>query len=69
MGDEPFFSDFFKSATYAIKFNSSTSFEVINTTLWEVMEYNAEFPADGVGMLLSKILTQENLIQMDVPLW
>ncbi|MDE0636871.1 MAG: hypothetical protein OXI43_13620 [Candidatus Poribacteria bacterium] len=47
MGDEPFFAAFFKSATYAIKFNSSTSFEVINTTLWEVMEYNAEFENGG----------------------
>ena len=54
MGDEPFFADFFKSATYAIKFNSSTSFEVINTTLWEVMEYNAEFPADGGGYVVVK---------------
>ncbi len=52
MGDEPFFSDFFKSATYAIKFNSSTSFEVINTTLWEVMAYNPEFPADGGGYVI-----------------
>ncbi|MDE0485148.1 MAG: hypothetical protein OXI67_21445 [Candidatus Poribacteria bacterium] len=54
MGDEPFFADFFKSATYAIKFNSSTSFEVINTTLWEVMAYNAEFPADGGGYVVVK---------------
>ena len=54
MGDEPFFADFFKNATYAIKFNSSTSFEVINTTLWEVMEYNAEFPSDGSGYVVVK---------------
>ena len=54
MGDEPFFDDFFKSATYAIKFNSSTSFEVINTTLWEVMEYNVEFPSDGGGYVVVK---------------
>ncbi len=54
MGDEPFFAAFFKSATYAIKFNSSTSFEVINTTLWEVMEYNAEFPANGGGYVVVK---------------
>ncbi len=54
MGDEPFFADFFKSATYAIKFNSSTSFEVINTTLWEVMAYNPEFPADGDGYVVIK---------------
>ena len=52
MGDEPSFADFFKSATYAIKFNSSTSFEVINTTLWEVMAYNPEFPADGGGYVV-----------------
>ena len=54
MGDEPFFADFFKSATYAIKFNSSTSFEVINTTLWEVMAYNPEFPANGGGYVVVK---------------
>ena len=54
MGDEPHFDDFFKSAVYAIKFNSSTSFEVINTTLWEVMAYNAEFPANGEGYVVVK---------------
>ena len=47
MGDEPFFADFFKSAVYMIKFNSSTSFEVVNTTLWEVMPYNPEFDGGG----------------------
>ena len=47
MGDEPFFASFFKSAVYMIKFNSSTSFEVVNTTLWEVMPYNPEFDGDG----------------------
>ena len=56
MGTEPHFADFFKSAVYAIKFNSSTSFEVINTTLWEVMPYNAEFPADGGGYVVLKDL-------------
>ena len=54
MGDEPHFAEFFKNATYAIKFNSSTSFEVINTTLWEVMAYNAEFPANGGGYVIIK---------------
>ena len=49
MGDEPFFADFFKNAVYMIKFNSGTSFEVVNTTLWEVMPYNAAFPDDGGG--------------------
>ncbi len=53
-GDEPYFADFFKNATYAIKFNSSTNFEVINTTLWEVMAYNAEFPANGGGYVVVK---------------
>ena len=47
MGDEPFFASFFKSAVYMIKFNASTSFEVVNTTLWEVMPYNPEFDGDG----------------------
>ena len=51
-GDEPFFSDFFKNAVYAIKFNSSTTFEVINTTLWEVMAYNPEFPTNGEGYVV-----------------
>ena len=46
-GDEPFYADFFKSAVYMIKFNSSTSFEVVNTTLWEVMPYNPEFDGGG----------------------
>lgn len=54
MGDEPFFASFFKSAVYMIKFNSSTSFEVVNTTLWEVMPYNAAFPADGGGYVVIK---------------
>ena len=54
MGDEPFFADFFKNAVYAIQFNSSTSFEVVNTTLWEVMAYNPEFPADGEGYVVVK---------------
>ena len=49
MGDEPFFADFFKSAVYIIKFNSSTSFEIVNTTLWEVMAYNPAFPGNGGG--------------------
>ena len=49
MGDEPFFAAFFKNAVYMIKFNSSTNFEVVNTTLWEVMPYNAAFPGDGGG--------------------
>ena len=53
-GDEPFFADFFKNAVYMIKFNSSTTFEVINTTLWEVMEYNPQFPANGKGYVVVK---------------
>ena len=52
MGDEPFFADFFKSAVYMIKFDSSTSFEVVNTTLWEVMPYNTAFPNDGGGYVI-----------------
>ena len=51
-GDEPHFAEFFKNAVYAIKFNSSTTFEVINTTLWEVMAYNPEFPAKGEGYVV-----------------
>ena len=50
-GDEPFFSSFFKSAVYMIKFNSSTSFEIVNTTLWEVMPYNPTFE-DGGGYVV-----------------
>ena len=53
-GDEPFFADFFKNAVYVIKFTSSTTFEVINTTLWEVMEYNPQFPANGKGYVVVK---------------
>ena len=53
------FADFFKSATYAIKFNSSTSFEVINTTLWEVLAYNTEFPDDGGGYVITDPETGE----------
>ena len=51
MGDEPFFGSFFKNAVYMIKFNSSTSFEVVNTTLWEVMPYNPTFE-DGSGYVV-----------------
>ena len=51
MGDESFFADFFKSAVYMIKFNSSTTFEVVNTTLWEVMPYNPTFE-DGDGYVV-----------------
>ena len=47
MGDEPFFASFFKNAVYMIKFNASTTFEVVNTTLWEVMPYNPAFDGDG----------------------
>ena len=54
MGAEPFLANFFESATYAIKFNSSTEFEVINTTLWEVMAYNPDFPSDGGGYVVIK---------------
>ena len=53
-GDEPFFGDFFKNAVYAIKFNSSTTFEIINTTLWEVMAHNPQFPANGEGYVVVK---------------
>ena len=53
MGAEPSFADFFKSAVYMIKFNSSTSFEVVNTTLWEVMPYNPTFEdGDGYGYVV-----------------
>ena len=51
MGNEQFLADFFKSAVYMIKFNSSTSFEVVNTTLWEVMPYNPTFE-DGEGYVV-----------------
>ena len=51
-GAVPRFADFFKNAVYAIKFNSSTTFEIINTTLWEVMAYNPEFPANGEGYVV-----------------
>ena len=54
MGDEPFFGSFFKNAVYVIKFNSSTSFEVVNTTLWEVMAHNPAFPANGGGYVIIK---------------
>ncbi len=47
MGDEPFFGSFFKNAIYMIKFNASTTFEVVNTTLWEVMPYNPAFGGGG----------------------
>ncbi len=53
-GDEPFFADFFKNAVYAIKFSSSTTFEIINTTLWEVMAHNPQFPANGEGYAIVK---------------
>ena len=53
-GDEPFFADLFRNATYAIKFNSSTTFEIINTTLWEVMAYNPQFPTNGEGYVVVK---------------
>ena len=53
-GDEPFFADFFKNAVYAIKFTSSTTFEIINTTLWEVIAHNPEFPANGEGYVVVK---------------
>ena len=59
MGDEPFFADFFKNAVYVIKFNSSTSYEIINTTLWEVMAYNSQFPADGGGYVVMNPNTGE----------
>ncbi len=51
IGDESDLADFFKSAVYMIKFNSSTSFEVVNTTLWEVMLYNPTFE-DGGGYVV-----------------
>ena len=54
MGDEPYFADFFKNAIYVIKFSSSTTYEIINTTLWEVMAYNPQFPADGGGYVVIK---------------
>ncbi len=51
IGDEPVLANFFKNAVYMIKFNSSTSFEVVNTTLWEVMPYNPTFE-DGGGYVV-----------------
>ena len=45
----PSSADFFKNAVYIIKFNSSTSFEVVTTPLWEVMAYNPAFPGNGEG--------------------
>ena len=51
-GDEPFFADFFKNAVYAIQFDSSTTFKITNTTLWEVMAHNLEFPANGEGYVV-----------------
>ena len=51
-GDEPFFADFFKNAVYSIQFDSSTTFKIINTTLWEVMAHNPEFPANGEGYVV-----------------
>lgn len=54
MGVEPHFADFFKNATYAIKFNSDTDFEIINTTLWEVLAFNESFPGDGGGYVVVK---------------
>ena len=51
-GDEPFFGDFFKNAVYAIQFDSSTTFKITNTTLWEVMAHNPEFPANGEGYVV-----------------
>ena len=53
VGDEPYFADFFKSAVYIIKFTSSTTFEVVNTTLWEVLEYNDALE-DGDGYAVIK---------------
>ena len=58
-GAVPRFADFFKNAVYAIKFNSSTTFEIINTTLWEVMAYNPEFPANGEGYVVMDTNTGE----------
>jgi len=52
-GNEPYFADFFKSAVYIIKFTSSTTFEVVNTTLWEVLEYNDTLE-DGGGYAVIK---------------
>ena len=51
IGDEPDLASFFKNAVYMIKFNSSTSFEVVNTTLWEVMPYNPTFE-NGEGYVV-----------------
>ena len=51
-GDDPRFAAFFKNAVYAIKFNSSTTFDIINTTLWEVMAYNPKFPEKGEGYVV-----------------
>ena len=51
-GDEPFFADFFKNAVYSIQFDSSTTFKIINTTLWEVMAHNPQFPANGEGYVV-----------------
>ena len=51
IGDEPDLDDFFKNAVYMIKFNSSTIFEVVNTTLWEMIPYNPTFE-DGGGYVV-----------------
>ncbi len=51
-GDEPFFADFFKNAVYAIQFDSSTTFKITNTTLWEVMVHNPESPPNGEGYVV-----------------
>ena len=59
IGDVPRFADFFKNAVYVIKFDSSTTYEIINTTLWEVMVHNPQFPADGGGYALMNPNTGE----------
>ena len=51
MGVESDLAAFFKNAVYMIKFNSSTTFEVVNTTLWEVLPYNPTFE-DGGGYVV-----------------
>ena len=51
-GDDPRFADFFKNAVYAIQFDSSTTFKITNTTLWEVMAHNPEVPPNGEGYVV-----------------
>ena len=50
LGDEPYYADFFKAATYVIKFLSDTEFEIVNTDTWEIFEYNPADDGSGYTM-------------------